>query len=228
MADAQSWLPTLDKARAQGLPLPDGEPEAVHKHAALIVVARAVRRDTWDELMDGEQAASIGVRAAPAPPTGYDVSSCTWVVEPSQGGRARVRHVHDKPLFMCELYTPTLPILNPFEAALEKLSELGKPPPEELRCPDLRPRNVGGSAYRGGGALQAPDFHGYEFLDAIEKGATAVDRLGVRGSIFLLQVLAYAWPFLWVRYRHAGHEHEVMISACRTGALQMVVAAPAS
>lgn len=222
----ESWLPTLEKACEQGLDLPEGDPWEVHKMAALIVIAGAVRRETWDEVLDEDRAESVPGREPPPAPTAYVPGSHAWIVGPVAGkpGRVRVRHTNEIPIAMCELYAPTLPIAYCFEGALEKFAELGTEPPEVLRCLDLRPRNQGGSAYRGGGKLQEADFNGFAFGDSLEHAVTAVERLGTRGTVFLLNVRAYAWPFLWARYPGPEHVHEVIVAPARRGGLRLVIA----
>ncbi|MBI5537371.1 MAG: hypothetical protein HY898_31905 [Deltaproteobacteria bacterium] len=220
------WLPTLQNARSQGLELPEGEPSEIHKMAALIVIAGAVRRESWDEVLDERRAVHVASHEPPPAPVDYVARSHAWIVGPVAGkpGRLRVRHTNEVPISMCELYAPTLPIVYSFEGALEKFAEVGTEPPDALRCLDLRPRNQGGSAYRGGGKLQAADFHGFAFGDALEHGETGVDRLCAKGTAYLLNVRAFAWPFLWLRYPHHDHLHEVIVAPARRGGLRMVVA----
>jgi hypothetical protein len=224
--DVEYWLPSLEKARIAGLELPEGDPAEVHQLAALIVIAGAVRRETWDEVLYEESAANILGREPPPAPSAYVPSSHSWIAGwvDRRTRWLRVRHTNDIPISMCELYAPTLPIAYSFEGALEKFSELGSEPPDALRCLDLRPHNEGGSAYRGGGKLQEADFHGFAFGDALEHGVTAVERLGTRGTVFMLNVRAYAWPFLWVRYPHDEHLHEMIVAPGRRGGLRQVIA----
>jgi hypothetical protein len=224
MTDVSRWLPTLQQA--QGLELPDGQPQEVRKFAALIVIAGAVRRDSWDDVVDEREASETPTQSPASEPSDYQERTHRWVVGPVPGraGRYRVRYTNDRPIGICDLFAPTLPIVYSFEGALERMAQLGVEPPEELRCEDLRPRDIGGSAYRGGGKLQEPDFHGFSFGDAIEKGARAVDQIGVRGTVFLLRVRAYAWPFLWLRYRHDAPFHELIVAPSRTGGLQLAAA----
>jgi hypothetical protein len=221
-----SWLPTIERAREIGLELPAGEPSEAHKLAALIVLAGAVRREAWDEVVEEGVASHRASLGPPAPPSSYQDVVHAWVVGPvaNRPGCVRLRHTRDRPVSLCELYFPTLPIVYSFEAALEKLAQPNLEPPPELRCPDLRPENEGGSAYRGGGKLKAADFFGFGFGDSIQKGAEGVARLGVRNTIFLLNVRAYAWPFLWLRYPLEASMHEMLLTPARNGELALVLA----
>jgi hypothetical protein len=66
---AALFLPTLDRARAAGLSLPPGEPEAQHRVAALVVIGTILRRESWDEEMElgGQIFASLQMGDPPVP-----------------------------------------------------------------------------------------------------------------------------------------------------------------
>ncbi len=197
--EVDKFLPDIEKAREQGVRLPDVAPVSQTRLAAVVVMARAVRRDSWDQIVrDDSAAASIPAGEAPAP-ADYATRSHSRVIGRVRGG-LRVRHYTDTGLSICDMHVPTIPECFAYEAALEQLAELGKVPPDCLRCHDLSPRTAGGSPYRGGGKLSAPDFHGYAFGDAIDKARGSIQRMGVPGTIFLREVVAWAWPFLWLHY----------------------------
>lgn len=136
--------------------------------------------------------------------------------------RVRLRYLQDTPLFLREIYVPPemgfVPALFSFEGTLEKI--IGAvDPPEALRCHDLRPREVSTSAYRGGGKIVEPDFHGHRFAGTIEKAVEALRATGAKGRIVAQAVRAYAWPLLWLRYRMP--EREAVVFADPGGALQV-------
>lgn len=230
-SELDRYLPTLAGARAASLELPDGDPADEHRMAALIVIARAIRRDTWDEIVREQDVDPSTAPAPPGPPKSYEQVVHTAVVGPAASKnpsirRVTVRHYTDRPISMREMYVPTLPAHFAFESAIEGIAQYDQPPPDVLRCLDLTPREVGGNAYRGGGHIALPEFHGYGFGDAVDKGKKAVKAIGVRGSVFGLQVLAYAWPFLWLRYL-TGDPKEVIIAPDRAGNLHAIMPSPA-
>jgi hypothetical protein len=59
------------------------------------------------------------------------------------------------------------------------------------------------SAYRGAGAVRAPEFHGHGFGDAIDRGVTASRELERYDGVVRSDVRAYAFPFLWLRWTDA-------------------------
>lgn len=225
-AGLESYFPSIEAAAESNLGLPHSDPQEVRRMAGLIVLAQAVRRDSWDEVMRLQRPMDASEFGYPEPPTGYVSRVFSAVLGPARNdpGSVIMRHCTDRILTLEEMYAPTLPITGQIEPALEELAELGKTPPEVLRCHDLRPRRSG-AAYRDGGSLEQADFHGYDFGDALERGADAVSRLGVRGTIFLLQVRAYAWPFLWLRYAPFEDEagrRELFLARDRAGALHLI------
>jgi hypothetical protein len=66
---ATRFLPTLEQARAKGLPLPAGEPFEQEKWAALFVIATVLRRRSWREEMAShpDNVAALGRGMPPAP-----------------------------------------------------------------------------------------------------------------------------------------------------------------
>lgn len=226
-SELDRYLPTLERARAAALELPDGDPADEHRMAALIVVARAIRRESWDEIVREQDVREGTAPSPPGPPTSWERVTHSAVVGPAEATergyrRVMVRHYTDRPIDMREMYVPTLPAHFAFESALEGIAQYTETPPEVLRCHDLTPKEVGGNAYRGGGQIALPDFHGYGFGDTIDKGKKAVKAVGVRGTVFGLQVLAYAWPFLWLRYL-SGETREVIVAPDREGRLHAIM-----
>jgi hypothetical protein len=69
---ALPYLPTLDRARREGLPLPEGEPSEQQRVVVLIVHASVVRRRSWaeDAVLQHELMVSLP-REAPPAPTGF-------------------------------------------------------------------------------------------------------------------------------------------------------------
>ncbi len=62
-------LPTLERAKAAGLPLPDGEPLEQEKWAALFVIATVLRRRSWKEeiVSHPDNLAQLGQGMPPVP-----------------------------------------------------------------------------------------------------------------------------------------------------------------
>lgn len=75
---AARFLPTLERARAQQLPLPPGEPVAQERWSALVVIASIMRRTTWTEVVTQhpDHVAHVG-RGTPAPPTTF--TPARWI-----------------------------------------------------------------------------------------------------------------------------------------------------
>lgn len=225
------YLPTLERAREEGVELPPGEPRETHALAGLIVLARAVRRETWDETMLADDLASDVALTLASEPVDYELRVHAAIAERAKlarDGHVRVvvRHYTDRPVHVREMYVPTLPVTFAFESALEQLAAFEQTPPEVLRCEDLTPQRAGSMAYRGGGKVVAASFHGHAFGDAIDKGKAAVSQMGVRGTVFRRQVVAYAWPFLWLRYPQTGGAEEVIVVPDRAGKLHAVTPPP--
>lgn len=266
------WLPTLDRARADGLALPLGDPAEERRVAALVVHAGMIRREGWEEEVQlGPAAADRIERGEPEP--AYELAGqsylrlgaqlgeerCTMCPEKPGRSRCRVckgvgtidmwgqkcsckkgyvrcpqcegsgtalrvrlRYLHDRPISLREIYVPPemgfVPALFGFEGSLERIIDT-EHPPEALRCHDLRPREVSTSAYRGGGKIVEPDFHGHRFAGTIEKAVEALRAAGAKGRIVAQAIRAYAWPLLWLRYRLP--EREAVIFADPGGALQV-------
>lgn len=99
---AAPFMPTLDRARAEGLDLPPGAPAEERRVAALVVLAALVRREGWEEETDLGPGAAAQLEAGdPPPPDAFEARShrriaeelgarpCTMCVDAS--GRARCR-----------------------------------------------------------------------------------------------------------------------------------------
>lgn len=72
------FLPTLERARAQQISLPPGEPTQQERWAALVVLSTFVRRTSWrDEIVAFADSVAHLSRSAPAAPTGFERGS--WV-----------------------------------------------------------------------------------------------------------------------------------------------------
>lgn len=138
-----------------------------------------------------------------------------------QAHRVTLRYLQDQPIQLREIYVPTemgfVPALFSFEGIFERVIGAAAPP-EALRCHDLRPRTMSTSAYRGGGKIVEPDFHGHAFAGTIDKATEALRAAGARGRIVAQAVRAYAWPLLWLRYR--APEREVVVFADPGGLFQ--------
>lgn len=124
---------------------------------------------------------------------------------------------------MSEIYVPramrTMAALHGFESAFESaITTIGKAPPDCLRCHDLRPRRTGGG-YRAAQETREPDFHGHRFSDTIAQAEEDLQQffLGEQkaarqreSDIRSYDVLAWAWPLLWLRYT-GGSATEVVL-----------------
>ncbi|WP_437289371.1 hypothetical protein [Sorangium sp. So ce406] len=66
------YLPTLGRARAEGLTLPPGDPAEERRVAALVVLASIVRREAWAQVVDlSPEAAQQLERGAPPLPDAF-------------------------------------------------------------------------------------------------------------------------------------------------------------
>jgi len=158
---------------------------------------------------------------------GRTACSCKggWVKCPTCQGTAkselvRLRYFTDAPSFVLEAYMPShighVPELFRLESTMESDIAFRDPMPEELRCHDLTGR-VAGSAYRGGGRTVRPDFHGFDFGDAIDKALAGLTAAGAGASVVRYDIRAYAWPFLKATWPLSP---PLAIYADRTGALK--------
>ncbi|MCC6557166.1 MAG: hypothetical protein IT372_29790 [Polyangiaceae bacterium] len=153
--------------------------------------------------------------------------ACPQCEGSGEARRVRVRYVRDEPIQLREIYVPKemgfVPALFPFEGSFERTVGAAAPP-EALRCHDLRPREAGASAYRGGGKIVEPDFHGYRFAGTVDVAVEALRAAAARGRIVAQAIRAYAWPLLWLRYR--SPEWEVVLFVDPGGAPQVFQGAP--
>jgi hypothetical protein len=159
---------------------------------------------------------------------GKTACSCKsgWVKCPTCGGTARtsivkLRYYTDAPVLVTEAYMPShvghVPSLFRLESTMEEDIQFRNPMPEDLRCHDLTGR-VEGSAYRGGGRVVRPEFHGHDFGDTIDKALAGLTAVGAGASVVRYDVRAYAWPFLKLSW---SFEDPIAIYADRTGALKV-------
>lgn len=66
------FVPTLERARREGLPLPPGEPAAEERWSALVVLAALLRRRSWrDEIFRHPSSVAHLPRGGPPEPVGY-------------------------------------------------------------------------------------------------------------------------------------------------------------
>jgi len=126
---------------------------------------------------------------------------------------------------MFEIYVPRamsdLPALHGFESSFEMATAPNSKalPPDCLRCHNLRPQQ-GGGAYRAAQVMKEPDFHGFGFADTIDQAEEDLKQffLGQKSDqVSGYEVLAYAWPLRWLRFRDAAGEQEAVIYVKRDG-----------
>lgn len=72
------FVPTLERARAQGLPIPPGDPVEQDRWAALITLTSLLRRTTWKEETHAA-AASVDHLHRGTPPVPQGWESASWV-----------------------------------------------------------------------------------------------------------------------------------------------------
>jgi hypothetical protein len=149
---------------------------------------------------------------------GLRACSCEggFIVCPTCSGTAqqttvRLRYYTDTPLFLNEAYMPShvghVASLFRLESTMEDDIAYRGPMPEPLRCHDLTGR-VAGSAYRGGGRVVRPEFHGHDFGDAIDKALAGLTAAGAGANVVRYDIRAYAWPFLRVTW--FGHAERAL------------------
>ncbi|WP_437757672.1 hypothetical protein [Sorangium sp. So ce1389] len=248
------YLPTLGRARAEGLALPPGAPAEERRVAALVVLASLVRREGWAEVVDlspeaagqleaGEPplprafearahrrlAEDLGPRPCPAcSGAGARLIFCATCLGDGHVRRVRLRHVQDRLIEVRELYAPPemsfVPALFSLEGALKRA--LGEAdPPEPLRCLDLRPR-AARTAYRGGAdRVVEPEFYTHRFAGTIESATAGLAALAAGGRVVAQAVRAYAWPLLWLRYGPGEPARDAVVFPDLTGALQVFAGA---
>ncbi|MBW2522716.1 MAG: hypothetical protein JRI23_01010 [Deltaproteobacteria bacterium] len=231
--DVGRFLPTLKRARAEGLLLPPGTPAERRQLSALVVKVRMVRREAWREQVSvGQRALQRMPKQAPRQVLAVDTTTqaihrvvcyipCSSCSTRFHGSRLQVPgcsqcsafveldHFRDRRFSMAETYVPrevtSVPAMFSFESALEEMIPVR--PPEVLRCMDLRPR-IEGSAYRSSGQSKQPTFFGYRFGDSIDEAKEAIDRFMLRGPIVAYDIRAWAWPFVWLRWGIEGQWEE--------------------
>src|SRR5262245_20031679 len=87
MSSSNQYIPALERARAEGLELPDGEPIAQERWAALFVITTILRRRTWkEELVTHPNNVAHLSRSAPPVPQGYVTATYVTVEDVSVTG----------------------------------------------------------------------------------------------------------------------------------------------
>lgn len=207
----EAFLPTLEAALAQGIDLPEGPVEEQSKLAALIVAATVRKREVWRERRSMTYADAALMPKQP-PAVRPDGGFSSWLISYEEQGaflRAQLEHVTDKVVRVRDVLVPreltSRPRLFGLESAIEEL--VPELLPEFLECKDLRSHGER-TAYRGNtSAAAAPTFHGHHFGDAIEQGRKLVEDLCVvRGQLLGVNVRAFAWPLLWLRWPDEGRD----------------------
>ena len=203
--DATQFLPSVVAARKAGIDLPAEEPFAAHKLAALLVHGRIMRRAGWSEQkLLSEAAAGQLLREPPAEPRLGAVYHVLGQVLSSTrlGATCLVHHITDELVELHEVFVPRVvdadPEMGRLHRALAALV-LHETPPEQLRCADLQPRAVGGG-YRASPTEKPRDFLGYELGDAVAQATGVVESMLSHGRVLSVDIRAYAWPLLWLRY----------------------------
>ena len=225
--NAERFLPSVAHAERAGIHLPTEHPFAEHRLAALIVHGQVLRRDGWaEQKMLAEQDLGRLLQELPAegkPGAAYHVLG-EILGRGSGGVRCRIHHYADELVALRELYVPRIisnsSEMRHLERALQSLL-MAEAPPEELRCHDLMPHTVG-SAYRAGPALRPPDFFGFEFQDALDRAAAAVNGVLSHGVALGLDIHAYAWPLLWLCYGEDQPAPDVALLVDRQGQLRAI------
>lgn len=193
----ENYFATLERARALGLELPEGEPAAERKLAALVVLARVLSRETWQEerLLLEDDLRKLP-RRVPPPATGGGFRSWIKAFDPS--GKAVLEHVTDKLAHHRFVLVPSeLTTQKDYFGIGTAISEIAaETPVDTLECKDLRTIGVS-TAYRGAksGARERPTFHGYDFGDTPEQGKKTLESLFQgRGRTLEAGARAFAWP----------------------------------
>lgn len=210
-ADLERFLPTVARAVEAGIELPNEPPFASHQLAALLVHGRFLRRDGWSEVKMLSEL-DFGALETEPPKEGRAGSAAHvlgGVLSRSSGGvLCRIHHYADEIVELHDVYVPKVVTscneLWHFERALEALA-LRATPPEALRVTDFSAQELGG-AYRSGPTQAPPEFHGFQYQDALTEAMAAAGRVAARGELLGVDIRVYAWPLLWLRY---GEQHPV-------------------
>lgn len=214
-----------------GVDLLEREPTEQHKLAAVVLVARVMRRFSRD--LEREIAITrVGdlPREAPAPPEDWEsrvslvvlsqadaeprpcttcggaLSDCVSCDGSGQALLMRLREVHDVVATLRYAYVPSLPFS--IEERVTKLLEPTADPPDCLRF-DMAPRRAG-SAYRDMIEVD-PEFFGHSFADALAEARKAAEGFGADADVIRRDVRAYAWPLLLLKYSGVGLDRTVAL-----------------
>ncbi|MBI2897209.1 MAG: hypothetical protein HYY06_26870 [Deltaproteobacteria bacterium] len=214
-----------------GVDLLEREPTDSRKLAAVVLVARSLRRttrelesrvpsstvgnlpelvpepaDDWQSRVTSVLLARLDSEASRCPycPPGFE--GCAFCGGTGFVERVRLREVHDLVETLRYAYVPSLPFS--IEERVTRLIDPAVDPPECLRI-DLEPRR-GGSAYRDTFELE-PEFFGHSFGDALVQARTAARAFGSEPDLVRKDVRAYAWPLLLVRWSGFGLDRTVAL-----------------
>ncbi len=205
------YLPTVEAAVRAGLLEQGSAPQFARKLAALLVIAKLARRETWREekLLQGHEAHQLPTQAPPFAPGSFR----SWKVGMGKTG-VLLEHVTDKIINFWDVFIPSAlnreEDLFGVESAIEEL--VPGVPNAIFECQDLRTEGQV-SAYRGQiSGARKPMFHEHDFEDAIELGKAATIQLyQARGRLVSADVKAYAWPLLWVRLSDDAESQMVIL-----------------
>lgn len=214
-----------------GVDLLEREPSEARKLAAVVLVARVLRR-TSREAEAVVPLSRVGTlpEAVPEPPTDWssrevrvvlarlaaDPQRCPYCPSGAPGcgfcedtglvAGVRLREIHDAVETLRYAYVPSLPFS--IEERVTRLIEPEVDPPECLRF-EMAARRAG-SAYRD--TLEVdPEFFGHSFGDALAQARAAAQALGSEPDVVRKDVRAYAWPVLLVRWSGLGLDHTVAL-----------------
>lgn len=204
-------LPSLQDAIDAGLIPTNYKVLELKQLAAIVLIARIVRRETWREskLLEADDLRRLPLQPPPVSPGSFSA----WLAGSKQG-MSILEHVTDKTQDFRDVFVSGTLTSNPslfgVESAIEEL--VPAVPPAELECVDLRETGAS-AAYRGEmGEKKRPNFHGFDFDNAYDQAKEAVIQLyRGRGRIVRSAIVAYAWPMLSVRINAPDPEGHLVI-----------------
>lgn len=196
----EDFLPTVEAAERAGLLNERFQVAEAKKLAAIVVVARFLRRDAWRETTHLN---ALDERTLPREAPPFNIGQIrSWLINITPRGHL-IEHVTDRAQDFWDVFVPRSLTSNPMlfgvESAIEAL--VPKLPDDELECHDLRTDGAQ-SAYRGQlSGERKPMFHGFDFEDTIDQAKESLGQLyRARGRILHASVRAFAWPMLYVRF----------------------------
>lgn len=242
--DVASYIPLLETLKTAGselevqtwwnpfgVDLLEREPTEQRKLAAVVLIARALRRtireldgdvpasrvgdlpepipeppDDWNGRVTRVLRSRIDLDPRPCPLCAGDSPECGICEGTGQVLRVRFREVHDVVDTLRYAYVPTLPFS--IEERVTRLIDPAADPPECLRI-DMAARRAG-SAYRDTIEVD-PEFLGHSFADALAQARTAAQAFGVEADVVKKDVRAYAWPLLLLRWSGLGLDRTVAL-----------------